>query len=265
MSYNEDATIAILYTAMKPRTICQRLLASRPVFKLTDTRAASPSLLAIRSRPFSISSSRTADEQPSTTTVAFGAPDTLQQPAPRTKDGGLGVLSELFKVNDESRSADKARRSSFFDVGNVSSIGRNDRNDLSMGAYSRNEAEQEPHHFHVYATRHNCHITITRPNREKMMSVSCGNIGFRHAGRKHYDSAFQLAGFVLGRIRDNGWHSEIHRIEVILRGFGAGREAVTKALLGLEGRLLRDKIVKVTDATRLKFGGTRSKKPRRLG
>jgi small subunit ribosomal protein S11 len=52
---------------------------------------------------------------------------------------------------------------------------------------------------------------------------------------------------------------------VFLRGFGAGREAVTKALLGLEGAALRGKIVKVSDATRLKFGGTRSKKPRRLG
>ena len=59
--------------------------------------------------------------------------------------------------------------------------------------------------------------------------------------------------------------AEIKRLEVILRGFGSGREAVTKALLGTEGRFLRSKVIKVADATRLKFGGTRSKKPRRLG
>ena len=59
--------------------------------------------------------------------------------------------------------------------------------------------------------------------------------------------------------------AEIKRLELILRGFGAGREAVTKALLGTEGRFLRNKVIKVADATRLKFGGTRSKKPRRLG
>jgi len=35
--------------------------------------------------------------------------------------------------------------------------------------------------------------------------------------------------------------------------------------LGTEGRLLRGKIGTVSDATRLKFGGTRSRKPRRLG
>ena len=50
-----------------------------------------------------------------------------------------------------------------------------------------------------------------------------------------------------------------------MRGFGAGREAVTKVLLGSEGRDVRDRISAVVDATRLKHGGPRSKKPRRLG
>lgn len=69
----------------------------------------------------------------------------------------------------------------------------------------------------------------------------------------------------MGRIRDEGLTAKIQKLEVTLRGFGAGREAVTKALLGTEGRLLRGKIIQVSDATRLKFGGTRSKAPRRLG
>ena len=57
----------------------------------------------------------------------------------------------------------------------------------------------------------------------------------------------------------------IRQLEVVLRNFGPGREAVTKILLGNEGRLLRSRIVRVMDSTRLKFGGTRGKKPRRLG
>ncbi len=97
------------------------------------------------------------------------------------------------------------------------------------------------------------------------MSYSAGNIGFRKAARKHYDSAFQLASYVMGRIQEQGISAQITKLEVSLRGFGAGREAVTKAFLGNEGRFLRGKIVKVSDATRIKFGGTRSKKPRRLG
>jgi len=126
-------------------------------------------------------------------------------------------------------------------------------------------APPEPHHFHIYATRHNTHITLTDPNRNPQISLSCGNIGFRHSGRKHYDSAYQLASLVMARMQEKGINNKIEKLEVILRGFGAGREAVTKALLGSEGRLVRNKIIRVTDATRLKFGGTRSKKPRRLG
>jgi small subunit ribosomal protein S11 len=66
-------------------------------------------------------------------------------------------------------------------------------------------------------------------------------------------------------MKESGMNAEIQRMEVVLRGLGSGREAVTKALLGSEGRFLRSKVVKVADATRLKFGGTRSRKPRRLG
>lgn len=54
-------------------------------------------------------------------------------------------------------------------------------------------------------------------------------------------------------------------IEVVLRGFGPGREAFQKALLGNDGTLIKPLVVKVTDATRLKFGGTRSPAVRRLG
>lgn len=62
-----------------------------------------------------------------------------------------------------------------------------------------------------------------------------------------------------------GKGGQIRQLEVVLRDFGPGREAVSKILLGSEGRALRSRIVRVMDGTRLKFGGTRSKKPRRLG
>lgn len=69
----------------------------------------------------------------------------------------------------------------------------------------------------------------------------------------------------MGRIQTQGLLAKISSMEVILRDFGPGREAVTKILLGAEGKNVRSTIVRVMDATRLKFGGTRGKKPRRLG
>ena len=130
-----------------------------------------------------------------------------------------------------------------------------------------------PHHLHIYATRHNCHITLTTGTRDPIISVSSGNIGFRKSQRGTYDAAFQLGTYVMGLInnqamldeRYQGKGGQIRQLELILRDFGPGREALTKILLGGEGRALRGRIVRVMDATRLKFGGSRSKKPRRLG
>lgn len=123
----------------------------------------------------------------------------------------------------------------------------------------------EPFHFHVYAHKHNTHITVTKPNRGAILSLSAGNIGFKKSKRGTYDAAYQLCAHVLDKLNQGGWHRKINALEVVLRGFGAGREAATKVLLGNEGRLLRPHIKKVSDGTKLKFGGTRSPRPRRLG
>ncbi|KAJ4420500.1 hypothetical protein N0V85_000575 [Neurospora sp. IMI 360204] len=127
------------------------------------------------------------------------------------------------------------------------------------------DTEDEPYHFHIYSHKHNTHITVTKPNRDALISLSCGNLGFKKSNRKHYDSAYQLGAYVVDKMHQMNLHNKIKKMEVVLRGFGSGREAVIKVLLGNEGRMLRSSIVRVSDATRLKFGGTRSKKPRRLG
>jgi small subunit ribosomal protein S11 len=149
--------------------------------------------------------------------------------------------------------------------------------------------DEKPHRLHVYATKHNTHLTFVQPPRpasqtassgisstnasaadqkkmvDVLLSLSAGNIGFRKAGRGSYDAAYQLTAFTLKQIQEKGMLRDIKKLEVVMRGFGAGREAVTKVLLGSEGRMIRDRISAVQDATRLKIGGTRSPKPRRLG
>jgi small subunit ribosomal protein S11 len=129
----------------------------------------------------------------------------------------------------------------------------------------RDWEEDDKHKLHIYAHKHNTHITLSKPNRDALISVSCGNIGFRKAGRGSYDAGYQLAAFVMSRIQDKGLLPQIKKLELVYRGFGPGREAVTKAILGSEGKKIRGMIVKLSDSTRLKFGGVRSKKPRRLG
>lgn len=179
-------------------------------------------------------------------------PKAVQTPNNSTMD----ALSKLLQTNQVARkSQDESRAGT--DIERVASQGY-------LVDY-RAERRQEPHHIHVYATKHNTHITITRPDNGPIISKSAGSLGFKHSQRKHYDSAFQLAAYVFGKLHESGKSRDITKIAVIMRGFGAGREAVTKALLGSEGRYLRGKIVSVSDSTRVKFGGTRSKKARRLG
>jgi small subunit ribosomal protein S11 len=126
------------------------------------------------------------------------------------------------------------------------------------------EDDLEPYHFHIYSHKHNTHITCTKPNREPIISLSAGNIGFRKSRRGTFDSAYSLTKYVLERLIHTGWPVKMNRLEVVLRGFGQGREAALKVLMSPEGKVLRDKIVRVADSTRIKFGGTRSEKPRRL-
>ncbi|KAL2758979.1 hypothetical protein ACRALDRAFT_2099158 [Sodiomyces alcalophilus JCM 7366] len=122
----------------------------------------------------------------------------------------------------------------------------------------------EPYHIHIYSHKHNTHVTVTKPDRGAIVSVSAGNIGFRKSRRGQYDAAYQVMAYVLERLKFGGWQHKINRIELVLRGFGQGRDAALKVLMSPEGAIWRQKVVRVADSTRLKFGGTRSRARRRL-
>ena len=108
-------------------------------------------------------------------------------------------------------------------------------------------------------------LTLTSTSRQPLLVLSCGNLGFRKAQRKSYDAAFQLAAYFLTRVQQQGLLPEIQALELVFRGFGIGREAVMKVIMGPEGVGIRGKVCRVVDATRLKIGGPRGKRARRLG
>jgi small subunit ribosomal protein S11 len=122
----------------------------------------------------------------------------------------------------------------------------------------------ELHHLHLFARRHNTHITLTKPNREPILSLSAGNINFKKANRGSFDAAYQLVTYAITQIVERGILQEIEKLEIVLRGYGAGREALQKVLLGTEGQLVKYKVYRITESTRLKFGGTKSHNVRRL-
>ncbi|KAK6855163.1 hypothetical protein PG995_008695 [Apiospora arundinis] len=201
-----------------------------------------------------------------TTPEATPAPSSSPlSPQSRVGGSGLGDLGSALSPNAAASNSrigldaiSRARNQPTI----ADSLGLSDSNGKAAGQTNWGD---EPFHFHIYGHKHNTHITVTKPDRNAIISISAGQIGFRKSKRGTYDAAYQLAAYVIDKLHQGNWHHEIKKMEVVLRGFGHAREAATKVLLGSEGRLLRGSITKVSDATRLKFGGTRSPKPRRLG
>ena len=199
-----------------------------------------PASVMRRRRPPTLDSSRAGPLDPAALLKKHGFPGlSRSQPAPERT---IGEPREEYRV-DSRVQAMMAR---------------------AKADVAANSVEDQNHHFHVYSHRHNCHITLTGPDRNPLLSVSAGNLGFRHTQRGTYDAAYQLAVYTLTKMVEKGFIHNMQGVELVLRGYGAGREAVVKAIVGSEGRRLKPLIVRVTDSTRLKFGGTKSKNVRRL-
>ncbi|KAJ2891177.1 hypothetical protein MKZ38_000774 [Zalerion maritima] len=233
-------------TSMPPRAA--PTISSRP-FTTSPSHSALPDDSNPGGRSSSTNSSTPSSSNSSNPTASFSYAQRLVQQAIAGKPAPASLS------NTASTSA-----SAVFDPS-----GADSNPDASKQEGEKPMDYYRPFKMSVYAHRQNTHITVSKPNGDAIISLSCGNIGFKKSNRKKFDSAYQLAAFVMDSLYRDGWHLKINAIELTLRGFGQGREAVTKALTGYEGRLLKSKFISVADATKIKFGGTRSPNPRRLG
>jgi len=144
-------------------------------------------------------------------------------------------------------------------------------------------APTETYRIHVACTSNNTHIVISDPHGRplKAGSWSGGACGFKGVNRSGYEAGYQCAVRAFARIKqlaqDEGAgagagaaglrllaHAPRARFEVLFSGFGQGRDAVFKALMTSEGDDVRPYVLRVTDNTPIKIGGTRAKKTRRL-
>ena len=187
----------------------------------------------------------------------------LRPPPAKSGLGRLGDQARLQQQRTAQATPAAARaptQAPSVELSKIAGLARNEAAARPSGV----SAIPESHHLHVYSTKHNTHVTFTSPSRSPLISLSTGNIGFRKGNRGSFDAAYQLMSFVMARIQEKGFIQDMKHLEVLLRGHGAGREASTKALFASEGKHIKAKVKRVTDATRLKFGGTRSQNARRL-
>jgi small subunit ribosomal protein S11 len=140
-------------------------------------------------------------------------------------------------------------------------------------------AATQLYRIHVLCTPNNTHIVISDPRGHPLKAGSWtgGSCGFKGVNRSGYEAGYQCAVRAFARIKQLAQEEGVAfgvgasavavlraRFEVLFSGFGQGRDAVFKALMTSEGDDVRPYVVRVTDNTPIKIGGTRAKKTRRL-
>lgn len=240
-------------------------LAAQSIFRSPRFARAAPSICPLQAtRAISQTAARWDDPKPPPATPAgSGSKATTRSKTTSLLESIYGPSRAAENQSSQPNAMTNLSQSLVFQTLNKSSIDTSALSGGGQGIQAKDD-DLEPFHFHIYSHKHNTHITCTKPNREPIISMSCGNIGFKKSRRGTFDSAYSLTKYVLERLIHTGWPMKMSRLEVVLRGFGQGREAAVKVLMSPEGKVLREKIIRVADSTRIKFAGTRSEKPRRL-
>lgn len=139
------------------------------------------------------------------------------------------------------------------------------------------------HYVHVTATKNNLHICATdefvdnsfvpesidekllqkvRAPQEVRFHLSCGHLGIKKKERGEYDGAFQTSVRAFELLEQKNMLSR--PVEVVVRGFGRGREGFFAALTAPEGEKVSAKVDRLSDRTKLNQGGTRAPGRRRV-
>ncbi|TXT10592.1 hypothetical protein VHUM_02097 [Vanrija humicola] len=133
-------------------------------------------------------------------------------------------------------------------------------------------ADRAPTHtLHVMSTRNNTLLTFSDALGPMFGTISGGTDRvFKKGPRQSYEAAHQAALKTFAKITNvaralREQRADRLHIQVAYRGIdGVGREAVHSALLSADGAEVRPLIVRVEDRTRIKIGGTRARRPRRV-
>ncbi|KAF8529217.1 hypothetical protein BU17DRAFT_73383 [Hysterangium stoloniferum] len=125
-------------------------------------------------------------------------------------------------------------------------------------------AEGDLFFLHVKSSHNNTILTLSDRAGNPRCWVSSGLCGFRKVQRSSYEAGYQCAVRMFEKVAEIRANTPMIKLEVVFKGFGQGREAVFRALTTSEGDGIRDSVCRLRDVTPVKFGGTKSKKARRL-
>lgn len=106
------------------------------------------------------------------------------------------------------------------------------------------------------------YLDQVKPREDVVINLSAGLVGFRNTKQGEYEAGFQTAKRMFELMNERKLLNL--PIEIIMSNFGKGREAFINALNGSEGNTIRPSISRVTDGTKIKIGGVREPRARRV-
>ncbi|KAL1916295.1 mitochondrial 37S ribosomal protein uS11m [Calcarisporiella thermophila] len=128
----------------------------------------------------------------------------------------------------------------------------------AKNSYTPAAPTTQSHTVNIHASFNNTIITLTSSDGSPVISTSGGTAGFRKAQRGGYEAAHQAAMQLIGKAAER--NLQVHDVHIVMKGFGPGRDAAFKAIVGnTEWRVRR-----ITDGTPVPFNGCRPRKVRRL-
>ncbi|KAJ2758832.1 hypothetical protein IWQ56_005900 [Coemansia nantahalensis] len=223
------------------------------------------------------SSSGDGDSKPPGADTGSSSSSSTQSPAAASGDEASSVHTPLISLLDnlgakaaQSRSTAAAPRTStrYRDLLAASPLIKGDFVGLSgTGRYGGSvdagpnmDAENPMHKLvlHVHASSNNTVLSLTDALGRVIVNSSGGAVGFKKAQRAGFEAAYQATASIANTVKERG--IDVRKIEIRLKGFGAGREAAFKAVNSLTDWA----VCAVSDVTPVPFNGCRPKKARRL-
>lgn len=120
-----------------------------------------------------------------------------------------------------------------------------------------------PGYFYIHgvSTTKNLHVTIADHKHNPIIVTSAGRHGLKHSKRQTVEAAYTTTVAAFEQLAKS--NHVVNQVEIVLKGFGLGRRGFLSAIEGHHGEFLRQKVVRVTDATPLQIGYVKARNEKR--
>ena len=156
------------------------------------------------------------------------------------------------------------RAANSFRPTSISQLARPDANNTKPPPLPQMRASgQHPGYFYIHgvATTRNIHVTIADHKHNPVIVTSGGRHGLKHSKRQTIEAGYTTTVAAFEKFAKSNY--EVREVEIVLKGFGQGRKGFLSALEGHHGEFIRNKVVRVTDATPMQIGHIKAHNKRR--